>query len=52
MLHYVHGSFICNSQNPETTQMSLNRGIEAENVVHLHNYSDIKYDDFTKFSGK
>jgi hypothetical protein len=37
MLHYVHSSFIYNSQMLESTQMSLNRGIDTENVVHLHN---------------
>jgi hypothetical protein len=26
-----------NSQKLERTQMSLNRGMETENVVHLHN---------------
>jgi hypothetical protein len=30
MLHYVH------SQKLERTQMSLNSGIDTENVVHLH----------------
>jgi hypothetical protein len=36
MLHYVHSSLIYNSQKLEGTQMSLNRGIDLENVVHLH----------------
>jgi hypothetical protein len=41
MLHYVHSSFIYNSQKLEKNkkqkkQMSLNRGMDTENVVHLH----------------
>jgi hypothetical protein len=31
------GRHIYNSQKLETTQMSLNRGMDTENVVHLHN---------------
>jgi hypothetical protein len=37
MLHYVHSSLIYNSQKLERTQMSLNRGMDTENVVYLHN---------------
>jgi hypothetical protein len=37
MLHYVHSSLIYNSQKMERTQMSLNRRMNTENVVHLHN---------------
>jgi hypothetical protein len=54
MLHYVHSSLIYNSQMPERTQMSLNRGMDTENVVHLHNGVTIqllKY-EFIKFLGK
>jgi hypothetical protein len=36
MLHYIHSSLIYNSQKLERTQMSLNRGMDTENVVHLH----------------
>jgi hypothetical protein len=36
----------------ERTQMSLNRGMDTENVVHLHNYSDIQNNNFTIFTGK
>ena len=32
-----HSSLIYNSQKLERTQMSLNIGLETENVVHLHN---------------
>jgi hypothetical protein len=34
--------------------MSLNRVLDTENVVHLHNgvYSAIKNNDFMKFAGK
>ena len=37
MLHYVHSSHIYNSQKLERTQMSLNRGMDTENVIYLHN---------------
>jgi hypothetical protein len=37
MLHYVHSSLIYNSQKLERTKMSLNRGMDTEKVVHLHN---------------
>jgi hypothetical protein len=29
-------TLICNSQKLETIQMSFNRGMDTENVVHLH----------------
>jgi hypothetical protein len=35
----------------ETTQMPLNRGMDAENV-HKFTYSAIKSNDFVKFLGK
>jgi hypothetical protein len=37
MLHYVHSSLIYNSKKLERTQMPLSRGMDTENVVHLHN---------------
>jgi hypothetical protein len=37
LFHYVHSSLICDSQQLETTQMSHNRRMDTENVVHLHN---------------
>jgi hypothetical protein len=37
MLHYVHSSLIYNSQKLERTQMYFSRGMDTENVVHLHN---------------
>ena len=56
MLHYVHSSLIFNSQKLERTQMSLNRGMDTEYVVHLHNgallYSAVKKNEFMKFLGK
>jgi hypothetical protein len=39
MLRYVHSSLIYNSQKLERAQMPLNRGIDTENVVHLHKWS-------------
>ena len=37
MVHYVQISPIYNSQKLERTQMSLNKEMDTENVVHLHN---------------
>jgi hypothetical protein len=37
VLQHVHSSHIYNSQKLETTQMSLNRGMDTENVARLHN---------------
>jgi hypothetical protein len=37
MLYYIYSSLIYNSQKLETTQMSLNRRMDTEKVVHLHN---------------
>ena len=50
MLHYVHISIIYNSHKLERIQMSFNRGMDAESVVHLQN-SAIKNNDFMKFLG-
>jgi hypothetical protein len=46
MLHYVNNSLIYNSQKLERTQMSFNRGMDTEHVVHLH--IAIKNSEFTK----
>ena len=43
MLHYVHESLICDSQMLETTQMSHNRRMDTEIVVHLHNKILLSY---------
>jgi hypothetical protein len=51
MLHYVHSSLVCNNQKLERIQMSLNRGMDTENVVYLH-YSAIKKNEFMKFLAK
>jgi hypothetical protein len=37
VFHYVHSGLICDSQKLETTQMSHDRRMDTENVVHLHN---------------
>jgi hypothetical protein len=40
MPHHVtgaHGRLVCDSQKLETIQMSHNRRMGTENVVHLHN---------------
>ena len=53
MLYYVHSSPIYNSQKLKRTQMSLNREMDTENVVHLQMeyYSAIKNNEFMKFLG-
>ena len=54
MLHYVHSNLIYNNQKLETTQMSLNRGIDTEmwNIYTMEFYSAIKNNDFIKFLGR
>ena len=55
MIHYVHSILIYTSKKLETPQMSLNRGMDTENVVHWHmeHYSAIiKNNDSMKFLGK
>ena len=53
MLLYVHSSLICNTQMLETTQMSFNRGMNTEIVVHVHNRTlSIKKVVIMSFSGK
>jgi hypothetical protein len=56
MLHYVHSNLIYNSQKLERTQMFISRGMDTENVIHLHNgvlyYSAIKNNEFMKFLDK
>jgi hypothetical protein len=37
VFHYVHSGLVCDRQKLETTQMSHDRRIDTENVVHLHN---------------
>jgi hypothetical protein len=37
MLYHVDSRLICNSQKLETTQTSLNKRMNTENVVHLYN---------------
>jgi hypothetical protein len=48
MLYYVHSNLIYSIHKLERTQMSLNRGMNTKNVVHLH----IKNNEFMKFLGK
>jgi hypothetical protein len=43
MLHYVHSSLMYNSQKLERTQMYLNRRMDTENLVDLHNGVLISY---------
>jgi hypothetical protein len=37
MLHYVYSIYIYKSQKVNKTQMFLQRRLDTENVVHLHN---------------
>jgi hypothetical protein len=43
LLHYAHSSLICDRQKLETTQMSHNRRMDTENVLHLHNGTLLRY---------
>ena len=56
MLNYVHSKLYIyyNSQKLERTQMSLNRRMDTENVVHytMEYYSAIENNDFMKFLAK
>ena len=55
MFHYIHSSPIYNSQNPERTQISINRGIDTENVIYIYTmeyYSAIRHNEFMKFLDK
>ena len=54
MLHYVHICLIYNSQNLERTQMSLNGGVDTENMAYytMEYYSAVKNNEFMKFLGK
>jgi hypothetical protein len=54
MFHYVYSSLIDNSQNLETTQMSLNRGMDTEHMYFytMTYYLAIKNNDFMKLAGK
>ena len=54
MLHYVHSSPIYISWLLERTQISLNGGIDTENLVYLHNEILLgsKNKKFMKFLGK
>ena len=54
MIHSVHSSLIYNSHKLERSQMSLNRAMHTENVVHLHNGNilSFKNSEFLKFLGR
>ncbi|ERE65724.1 putative THO complex subunit 1 [Cricetulus griseus] len=54
LLNDVHSSTICNSQKLEAAQMPLNRRMNRENVVHLHNgvLLSRKKNGILKFAGK
>jgi len=53
-MHYVHSSHSYNSQKLKRTQMTLNRGMDAE-IVYIYTmeyYSATKNNDFMEFLGK
>ena len=50
VLTSVHSSSFCHNQNLQTTYMPLDRRIDKENVVHLHN--NRKNNDILNFAGK
>jgi hypothetical protein len=54
MFHYVHSSLIYNSQKLDTTQMSLNGGMDTEiwYTYTLEYYSAIKNNDSTNLAYK
>ena len=54
MFRYTHSSLIYNSKKLERTQMSLNRRMDTENVVHLHNGVLLSYlkNEFINFLGR
>ena len=52
MLHYVHSSLIYNNQKLERTHMSLNRGMDTENIYTMEYYYAFKNNEFIKFLGK
>jgi hypothetical protein len=52
MFHYIHSGLICESQKLETTQMSHNKRMDSENVIHLHNEILLSYEDILSFAGK
>ena len=35
----VHSSFIYNSQDMEATQVSINRGMDKEDMIHTHTHT-------------
>ena len=44
MLHYVHSSLIYKMQKVDSTQISLNRGMDTEIVLHLQNGVLLSYE--------
>ena len=45
MFHYVHSSLIYKSHKLETTEMSHDRKMDTENVVHLHSVILFSYQE-------
>ena len=54
MFHYIHSNLICDNQKLEKIQMSHNRKMDTENMVHLHMeyYLAIKSEGILSFAGK
>ena len=53
MYKYVYCGTIYNSKDLEPTKMSINDGLDKENVAHIHHgyYATIKTDDSVSFVG-
>jgi hypothetical protein len=54
MFHYVHCSFVCDSQKLEKTQRSHDRRMNTEKwlIYTIEYYSNIKNDNILSFVGK
>ena len=49
---YVHCSIIHVSQDMEVTKMSVNRGVDREDLVHqMEYYSEVKKNEILLFAG-
>lgn len=52
LLNSVHFSVIHNSHELETTSLSFNRGMDKENVMHLHNEALLSFNnEIMSFTG-
>ena len=54
LFHYDHSDIICDRNVLETTQITYDRRMNAENVVNSHNgiLHDMKNEEILSFAGK